>query len=66
MSKHEVTYDGDGLATCDPWTLDDYLSTDGFTARQCEVITESVLSWLTEHETVGCDLADAIRELERL
>ncbi len=63
MSKHEVTYDEDGLATSDPWTLDEYLAEDKFSLKERDLIAESVLSWLTEYDTADCHITEAMKEI---
>lgn len=63
MSKHKVTYDSDGLSTCDPWTLNEYLFEDGFSATERTLIEESVLSWLAQYDTAACDITEAMKEL---
>lgn len=64
MAKHEVTYDEQGLSKDDPWSLDEYLVADRFTGHERALIRESVLSWLREYDTAGCDLYEALNELE--
>lgn len=63
MAKHEVTYDGQGIALTDPWDLDDYLHADGLSAADRELVRESVLSWLREYDSAGCDLREAMSTL---
>ena len=63
MAKHEVTYDRDGLSLDDPWSLDNYFHEDGLSRADIDRAKESVLSWLQEYETAGCDLDDALGEL---
>lgn len=64
MAKHEVFYDEQGLSTNDPWTLDEYLAEDRFRTDEKRLIKESVLSWLREYDAAGCDLSEALNELE--
>ncbi len=65
MAKHEVTYDSDGLSTCDPWTLYEYLHEDGLSPAEQDKVAESVLSWLREYDNAGVDLHDAMQELAK-
>jgi hypothetical protein len=64
MAQHEITYDGDGLSTNDPWSLEDYLREDGLTERDREKVRESVLSWLGQYDGAACDITEAMKELE--
>lgn len=63
MAKHEVLYDGQGIAQNHPWSLDDYLSEDGLMTEDRARVKESVLSWLREYEAASESLQDAMREL---
>lgn len=64
MAQHQVTYDDEGIATNDPWSLDDYLVEDGIDYATRERVQESVLSWLREYDFAGVDLHVAMAELE--
>jgi hypothetical protein len=63
VSKHEILYDTDGLATNDPWSLDDHLVADGLLFQDRGRVRESVLSWLAQYADAGCDIEEAMREL---
>ena len=64
MAKHEITYDKDGCATTDGWSLDEYLHADGLSLSARDTVRESVLSWLREFHNADCGIIAAIEELK--
>jgi hypothetical protein len=63
VSRHEILYDADGVATNDPWSLDDYLIEDGLRFQDRGRVRESVRSWLAQYADAACDIDEAMREL---